>query len=125
MLQREQQSKFMTYWNRQESNARPTLWHARWRLASDGAVLFLDCTCNVSCSSMDEASGEAMSAMSNLHLELTTAMNHIADKLREATEDGWGETKEATCNVSIELLQICADAFAQVREMSEGVKVGH
>jgi hypothetical protein len=74
---------------------------------------------------MDEASGEAMSAMSNLHLELTTAMNHIADKLREATEDGWGETMEATCNVSIELLQICADAFAQVREMSEGVKVGN
>lgn len=59
-----------------------------------------------------------MSAMNNLHLQLTTAMNHVADKLREATEDGWGETMEATCITSIELLQICADAFAQVRESS-------
>lgn len=66
-----------------------------------------------------------MSAMSNLHLELSTAMNHIADKLKEATEDGWGETMEATCLTSIELLQVCADAFAQVREMSEAVSSGH
>ena len=62
-----------------------------------------------------------MSAMSNLHLELTTAMNHVADKLREATQDGWGDTMEATCLTSIELLQICADAFAQIREVSESV----
>lgn len=66
-----------------------------------------------------------MSAMSNLHLELTIAMNHVADKLHQATKDGWGETMEATCNVAIELLQVCADAFAQIREMSEGVKVGN
>lgn len=66
-----------------------------------------------------------MSAMSNLHLELSTAMNHIADKLKEATEDGWGETMEATCLTSIELLQVCADVFAQVREMSEAVSSGH
>ena len=66
-----------------------------------------------------------MSAMSNLHLELTTAMNHIADKLHQATEDGSGEIMEATCNVAIELLQVCADAFAQVREASEGAKVGN
>lgn len=74
---------------------------------------------------MDETSGEAMSAMSNLHLELSTAMNHIADKLKEATDDGWGETMEATCNTAIELLQVCADAFAQIREMNEAVSSGH
>lgn len=61
-----------------------------------------------------------MSAMSNLHLQLTTAMNHIADKLREATDDGSGEVMEATCHTSIELLQVCADAFAQIREASNG-----
>lgn len=66
-----------------------------------------------------------MSAMSNLHLQLTTAMNHIADKLREATGDGSGEIMEATCHTSIELLQVCADAFAQIREASEGVSVGN
>lgn len=60
-----------------------------------------------------------MSAMSNLHLELTTAMEHVAEKLRQATADGWGETMEATCLTSIEILQVCADAFAQIRELSE------
>lgn len=66
-----------------------------------------------------------MSAMSNLHLELTTAMNHIADKLREATDNGDGAIMEATCNTAIELLEVCSNAFAQVREASEGVKVGN
>ena len=61
-----------------------------------------------------------MSAMSNLHLQLTTAMNHIADKLREATDDGSGEVMEATCHTAIELLQVCANAFAQIREASNG-----
>lgn len=65
-----------------------------------------------------------MSAMSNLHLQLTTAMNHVADKLYEATEDGWGETMEATCLTSIELLQICADALAEIRGASEQVAEG-
>lgn len=60
-----------------------------------------------------------MSAMANLHLELTTAMEHVADKLKEAVADGWGETMEATCLTSIELLQICANAFQQIREVSE------
>ena len=59
-----------------------------------------------------------MSAMSNLHLQLTTAMNHVADKLREATEDGGGEILEATCMTAIEILQVCADALAQIREGS-------
>lgn len=66
-----------------------------------------------------------MSAMSNLHTELTIAMLHTADKLREAAEDGWGDTMEATCNTSIELLQICANAFAEIRTMSKGVGVGN
>ena len=66
-----------------------------------------------------------MSAMSNLHLELTIAMEHVADKLRQATNDGSGEIMEATCNTAIELLQVCADAFAQIREASEVVKVGN
>ena len=61
-----------------------------------------------------------MSAMSNLHLELTIAMEHVADKLRQATDDGTGEVMEATCNVAIELLQVCSNALAQVREASDG-----
>lgn len=61
-----------------------------------------------------------MSAMSNLHLQLTTAMNHIADKLREATDDGGGEVMEATCHTAIELLQVCANAFQEIREVSNG-----
>lgn len=60
-----------------------------------------------------------MSAMSNLHLELTSAMTHTANKLLEAVEDGSGEILEATCNVGIEYLQICADALRQIREASE------
>jgi len=52
-----------------------------------------------------------MSAMSNLHLQLTIAMEHTADKLREATNDGSGEIMEATCNTAIELLQVCANAM--------------
>lgn len=110
--------------NRQVHNDRPTLWHPRWRLAGDVPVLLLDWNCNDFGTSLDEKEC-TMSAMSNLHLELTIAMNHVADKLHQATEDGWGETMEATCNVAIELLQVCADAFAQIREMSEGVKVGN
>lgn len=66
-----------------------------------------------------------MSAMSNLHLQLTTAMNHTADKLREATNDGSGEVLEATCMTAIEILQICANALAEIREASEGVSSGH
>ncbi len=61
-----------------------------------------------------------MSAMANLHLELTTAMEHVADKLKEATENGWGEIMEATCLTSIEILQVCANAFAEIREASNG-----
>lgn len=111
--------------NRQVHNDRPTLWHPHWRLAGDVPVLLLDWNRIDFGTSLDEEAGEAMSAMSNLHLELTIAMNHVADKLHQATEDGWGETMEATCNVAIELLQVCADAFAQIREMNEGVKVGN
>lgn len=66
-----------------------------------------------------------MSAMSNLHLELTSAMTHTANKLLEAVEDGSGEILEATCNVAMEYLQICADALRQVREASEGVSNGN
>ena len=66
-----------------------------------------------------------MSAMSNLHLELSNAMTHVANKLNEAVADGWGDTMEATCQVAIEYLEICANAFAQIREASEGVKVGN
>lgn len=65
-----------------------------------------------------------MSAMSNLHLELTIAMEHVADKLRQATDDGSGEVMEATCNTAIELLQVCADALAYVREGSQEVAKG-
>ena len=65
-----------------------------------------------------------MSAMSNLHAELSTAMTHVADKLNEAVADGWGETMEATCHVAIELLQVCANAFEQIRTMSEKVAEG-
>lgn len=66
-----------------------------------------------------------MSAMSNFHLELTTAMEHIAGKLKDAVRDGSGEIMEATCYTSIELLQICADALTQIREASEGVSNGN
>ncbi len=66
-----------------------------------------------------------MSAMKNLFIELTTAMEHTSKKLTEATESGDADIMEATCNVSIEFLQICADAFKQVREASEGVSVGN
>jgi hypothetical protein len=45
-------------------------------------------------------------------------MEHTAKKLTEATESGDADIMEATCNVSIEFLQICADAFAQVRQGS-------
>lgn len=61
-----------------------------------------------------------MSAMSNLHLELTSAMTHTANKLLEAVEDGSGEIMEATCNIAMEYLKICADAMAEIREASEG-----
>ncbi len=52
-------------------------------------------------------------------------MTHTANKLTEAVVDGSGEILEATCNVAIEYLEICADAFKQVREASEGVSVGN
>ena len=61
-----------------------------------------------------------MSAMSNLHLELTTAMEHVADKLKEAVADGTGEMMEAICLTSIEILQVCANALAEIREASNG-----
>lgn len=66
-----------------------------------------------------------MSAMGNLYLQLITAMTHTADKLREAVEKDCPETMEATCYTSIELLQVCANAFTQVREASEGVTSGN
>jgi hypothetical protein len=84
-------------------------------MASNLSVCLLDFNRFGNRASLDEKEYE-MSAMSNLHLELTTAMNHIATKLVEATDDGSGEIMEATCNTAIELLQICADAFAYVRE---------
>jgi len=65
-----------------------------------------------------------MSAMKNLFIELTTAMEHTAKKLTEATESGDADIMEATCNVSIEFLQICANAFEQIRTMSEKVAEG-
>jgi hypothetical protein len=82
------------------------------------SVLVLDNSFLGHCSSLDEASGEAMSAMKNLFIELTTAMEHTSKKLTEATESGDADIMEATCNVSIEFLQICAYAFAQVRQGS-------
>ena len=96
-------------------NARPILWNAPWRLESLLSVLVLDRSCFDYCGSLDEEE-YAMSAMKNLFIELTTAMNHTANKLTEATQSGDADIMEATCNVSIEFLQICADAFAQVRE---------
>ena len=84
-------------------------------MASNLSVCLLDFNRNGNRSSLDEKE-YAMSAMSNLHLELTTAMNHVAGKLQEATEDGSGEIMEATCNTAIDLLKICADALAFVRE---------
>jgi len=105
-------------------NARPTLWHAHWRLAGNGPVLLLDRNFIGLSSSLDEKE-YTMSAMSNLHLQLTTAMNHTADKLRDATADGSGEVLEATCMTAIEILQICANALAEIREASEGVSSGH
>jgi hypothetical protein len=89
------------------------------------SVLVLDNHRDLSSHSLDEESGEAMSAMSNLHFELCRAMTHTANKLTEAVVDGSGEILEATCNVAIEYLEICADAFKQVREASEGVSVGN
>jgi hypothetical protein len=82
------------------------------------SVLVLDNHRDLSSHSLDEESGEAMSAMKNLFIELTTAMEHTSKKLTEATESGDADIMEATCNVSIEFLQICANAFAQVREGS-------
>ena len=98
-------------------NARRTLWNAPWRLEGICPVLVLDRSCFDYCFTLDEKE-YAMSAMSNLHLQLTIAMEHTADKLREATNDGSGEIMEATCNTAIELLQVCANAFAEVREGS-------
>ena len=98
-------------------NARLILWNAPWRLESLLSVLVLDRSRFDYRASLDEKE-YAMSAMSNLHLQLTIAMEHTADKLREATNDGSGEIMEATCNTAIELLQICANAFAEVREGS-------
>ena len=98
-------------------NARLILWNAPWRLESLLSVLVLDRSRFDYRASLDEKE-YAMSAMSNLHLQLTIAMEHTADKLREATNDGSGEIMEATCNTAIELLEICANAFAQVRQGS-------
>jgi hypothetical protein len=98
-------------------NARRTLWNAPGRLEGICPVLVLDRSCFDYRSTLDEKE-YAMSAMSNLHLQLTIAMEHTADKLREATNDGSGEIMEATCNTAIELLQVCANAFAEVREGS-------
>jgi hypothetical protein len=52
-------------------------------------------------------------------------MLHTANKLNEAVVDGSGEIMEATCNVAIEYLEICANALREVREASEGVKSGN
>ena len=98
-------------------NARHTLWNASWRLESLCPVLVLDRSCFDYRSTLDEKE-YAMSAMKNLFIELTTAMEHTAKKLTEATESGDADIMEATCNVSIEFLQICANAFAEVREGS-------
>ena len=89
-------------------------------MAGNVSVFLLDRHRDDFGASLDEKAGKAMSAMANLHLELTTAMEHVADKLREATENGWGETMEATCLTSIEILQVCANAFAEIREASNG-----
>ena len=98
-------------------NARLILWNAPWRLESLLSVLVLDRSRFDYRASLDEKE-YAMSAMKNLFIELTTAMEHTSKKLTEATESGDADIMEATCNVSIEFLQICADAFAQVREGS-------
>jgi hypothetical protein len=81
------------------------------------SVLVLDNHRDLSSHSLDEGKCQ-MSAMKNLFIELTTAMEHTSKKLTEATESGDADIMEATCNVSIEFLQICADAFAQVRQGS-------
>ena len=88
------------------------------------AVLVLDWACFNYRSTLDEKEC-AMSAMGNLHFELCNAMTHTANKLAEAVIDGSGEILEATCNVAIEYLEICANALKEIREASEGVSVGN
>ena len=105
-------------------NARPTIWHPRRWMESNVSVLVLVHNRRILCSALDEKEFQ-MSAMSNLHFELCNAMLHTANKLNEAVIDGTGEIMEATCNVAIEYLEICANALKEVREASEGVSVGN
>lgn len=93
-------------------------------MEGDGSVLVLVFNCRLLYNPLDEKE-LLMSAMSNLHFELCNAMLHTANKLNEAVVDGSGEIMEATCNVAIEYLEICANALREVREASEGVKSGN
>jgi len=76
-------------------NARPTLWHAHWRLAGNGPVLLLDRNFIGLSSSLDEKEC-TMSAMSNYYLDKQTdAIKYLAaqgideESLWDAAEDSY------------------------------------